>query len=232
MHLKTLYYTDKTMTSLQVTKSSGGQARKRDAILSAALEVFARDGHSRARVEDIATVASVSTRTIYNHFTDKDTLFAAVVEASASATSHAYISTIDEILGAVSDADDLGTALIACATALRDSVPPEHPHWGLVRHLHADVAHVSTEVADTWRRVGPARVNRQIALHFSSLTLRGLLRIADPDTAAEHYIALIRASWGSEFEPRLTEEHSVRQVELAVHAFLYGYAPALRENDA
>ncbi|MBL5972566.1 MAG: TetR/AcrR family transcriptional regulator [Candidatus Leucobacter sulfamidivorax] len=218
------------MKAVQIRRQDGGSALKRSAIVSAALEVFARDGFSRARVEDIAQAASVSTRTVYNHFQDKSALFAAVVEISATATSHAYIATIDGILGAVADPDDLESALISCAMALRESVPPEHPHWGLVRHLHADAAHVSVDVADTWRQVGPARVNRQIALHFSSLTLKGLLRLADPDAAAEHYIALIRSTWGSEFEPRVTEEHSARQVELAVRTFLYGYSTVPRDT--
>lgn len=48
-------------------------------LLEAAKVVFARDGYSRARMQDIATEAGVSTGAIYNRFRGKAELFATLL---------------------------------------------------------------------------------------------------------------------------------------------------------
>lgn len=204
--------------------SRGGTTAKRRAILDGALAVFARDGYARASIDAIAETANVSTRTIYNHFTDKAGLFAAVVEVSATAVSSAHIDQIDTILGAITSAEDLGPALIACGLALHTVVPPQAPHWGLVRHVHADGDHIPEDLINTWRRLGPARVKRQLALHLADLDRRRLLRLDDPDTAAVHYSALTSSAWASALEPDPSGERTAELMDLAVAAFLHGYA--------
>lgn len=62
----------------------GGQrlsVRKRASIIDAAIETFAACGFDRANMDTIAEVANVSKRTIYNHFSSKEDLFVAIVEA-------------------------------------------------------------------------------------------------------------------------------------------------------
>ncbi len=56
------------------------RASTRQAILDAAQNVFER-GVSRARMEDVASEAGVAVGTLYNHFTDRRSLFEAVMEA-------------------------------------------------------------------------------------------------------------------------------------------------------
>ncbi|WP_196467117.1 MULTISPECIES: TetR/AcrR family transcriptional regulator [Planomonospora] len=212
------------MSSVGAESRSGGTTAKRQAILDGALAVFARDGYARASIDAIAKTADVSTRTIYNHFTDKAGLFAAVVEAGATAVSRAHIDRIDTILGGITSAEDLEPALVDCGLALHSVVPPEAPHWGLVRHVHADADHIPPEVIDVWRRLGPARVKRQLALHLADLDRRGLLRLDDPHVAAVHYSALTGSAWGSALEPDPSAERAAELMNLAVAAFLRGYA--------
>ncbi len=52
---------------------------KRDAILTAAIEVFARYGLRKTTMGDIIREAGVSRATVYKHFADKDDIFDAVV---------------------------------------------------------------------------------------------------------------------------------------------------------
>lgn len=205
--------------------AGGGTTTKHRAILDGALAVFARDGYARASIDAIAETAGVSTRTIYNHFTDKTGVFAAVVEDSATATSTAHIDQVDEILGGITSARDLEPALISCGLALHTVVPPEAPHWGLLRHVHADAEHIPAEVVNTWRRAGPARVKRQLALHLADLARRGLLRLDDPATTAVHYSALTSSAWDSALEPHPSAERAAELMNSAVAAFLHGYAP-------
>lgn len=202
----------------------GGTTTKHRAILDGALAVFARDGYARASIDAIAQTAGVSTRTIYNHFTDKTGMFAAVVEDSATAVSTAHIDQIDDILGRITSAKDLEPALVSCGLALHTVVPPEAPHWGLLRHVHADEDHIGADVIDTWRRLGPARVKRQLALHLADLARRGLLHLDDPAIAAEHYAALTSSAWDSALEPHPSAERAAKLMDSAVAAFLHGYA--------
>src|SRR5262249_32683369 len=52
-----------------------------DEILAAALTVFARDGFSGARLDEIAELAGCTKGTIYVYFPSKDELFKAVVKS-------------------------------------------------------------------------------------------------------------------------------------------------------
>lgn len=53
--------------------------RKRSAILAAAAEQFRVHGYEAASMDAIAALAEVSKRTVYNHFTSKEELFAETV---------------------------------------------------------------------------------------------------------------------------------------------------------
>ena len=52
----------------------------RDAILDAALVVFARDGVRGSRVEDVAVEAGVSRQSVYYHYRSREELLAALLE--------------------------------------------------------------------------------------------------------------------------------------------------------
>lgn len=201
-----------------------GRAAKRRAILDGALEVFARDGYARASIDAIAEASDVSTRTIYNHFGDKAGLFEAVVEDSATSVSTAHIEQVDSILGGVASAAEMRQALTACGLALQTVVPPQEPHWGLVRHVLADAEHIPADVLDIWRRVGPARTTRQLALYLADFARRGMLVLDDPAIAAVHYSALTGSATGSALEPEVNAERAGELMGAAVAAFLDGYA--------
>src|SRR5690242_14232985 len=57
-----------------------GHAGKRDLIIGAAAEAICRYGFSGACIDDIAERAQVSRQTVYNHYRDRNALFAAVIE--------------------------------------------------------------------------------------------------------------------------------------------------------
>ena len=54
-------------------------SRKRQMILEGAVKVFIGNGFDTSSMDRIAEVAGVSKRTIYNHFTSKESLFQAIV---------------------------------------------------------------------------------------------------------------------------------------------------------
>lgn len=71
--------------------------RKRAAILEAAIEEFLAAGYDATSMDRIAASASVSKRTVYNHFPSKEALFAAILhrlwDASAGSAPSAYQAT-------------------------------------------------------------------------------------------------------------------------------------------
>src|SRR5881227_2604289 len=54
--------------------------RKRDAILRAAIDVFAERGYFNAQVADVARVAGVAAGTVYLYFRSKDDLLISIFE--------------------------------------------------------------------------------------------------------------------------------------------------------
>jgi AcrR family transcriptional regulator len=55
-------------------------SQTRERILSAAYRLFYKEGFARVSVDAIAAAAGVTKRTLYNHFTSKDELLAAVLD--------------------------------------------------------------------------------------------------------------------------------------------------------
>ena len=101
-------------TSLRQTSIDAASSRRkraseqrRQAILQAALEVFAAEGFAAARLDDVAARAGVAKGTIYLFFADKEALFEHLligavtpVLARVEALSQTETMSIDEVLEA------------------------------------------------------------------------------------------------------------------------------------
>ncbi|WP_131770844.1 TetR/AcrR family transcriptional regulator, partial [Candidatus Protofrankia californiensis] len=68
-----------TPVSAGITVTGRGRVDKREAILAAAFEVFARKGYEGASVDLIASEAGVAKPTLYNHLGSKENLFRLVM---------------------------------------------------------------------------------------------------------------------------------------------------------
>jgi AcrR family transcriptional regulator len=179
---------------------------KRQDILDAALTVFARDGYTRASIDVIAAEASASTRTIYNHFNDKATLFEQVIRASAERVALRHIAVIDQYLRKAreleDDLTDFGLAFLS------EGVDDFASHFALVRHIQADREHIPARALAAWQDTGPLRVRDHLAATLASLTG---LTLPDPVLAARQLIGLLSA--GDPVEPHIRS---------AVRLFLHG----------
>ncbi|MGK5555173.1 TetR/AcrR family transcriptional regulator [Actinomadura kijaniata] len=65
--------------------------RTRQALITAAREVFERDGYLDARISDITGTAGVASGSFYTYFTDKEEVFAAVVEQVNEEMLHPHL---------------------------------------------------------------------------------------------------------------------------------------------
>ena len=101
---------------------SHGRIDKRQAILDAAFTVFARRGYDQAGVQEIADEAGVAKPTVYNHMSDKETLFRETMLATANAVADANLEILDRLR---EPGDDLGPVLHdVCLRLVRTCADP------------------------------------------------------------------------------------------------------------
>jgi AcrR family transcriptional regulator len=211
-----------TRSNAAKPRPRGGLADKRRAIVTGALTVFARDGYTRASIDAISAEAGVSTRTVYNHFTDKAELFRAVIQESATRVADAQIAIIERYLHRVVD---LEPDLVEFGVALAGPERAEHvTHFALVRQVNAEVGHIPQEAIDAWQETGPLRVRRALAGRLRELADRGMLRLDDPERAALQLMRLIATGNPSYRGEAPAEEEIVETVTAGVRTFLYGLA--------
>ncbi|RJL32121.1 TetR/AcrR family transcriptional regulator [Bailinhaonella thermotolerans] len=196
----------------------GGTADKRQAILGGALTVFARDGYARSSIDAIAAEANVSTRTIYNHFQDKATLFQVVIQESADRVAARHIELIDRYLRKVTDPEE---DLVDFGLAIGDPGEEEQTHFALVRQVHAESEHIPRAAVEAWLRSGPLKVRQALASRLAGIPG---LDLPDPERAALHLMRLITPDPIPLRPP--TPEETRAHVTAGIRAFLYGYRRA------
>jgi TetR/AcrR family transcriptional repressor of mexJK operon len=163
----------------------GRSARKRRAILEAARDVFLGKGYGGASMDEVAALAAVSKQTIYQHFTDKKQLFAAIITGEIDAAE----ALTHELVAALPDSQDLEQDLRRFAR--RHIVDVTQPHLIRLRRIIIAEAERFPELAQTWYANGPERAHATLADVFRALARRGLLQVDDPLLAAEHFNWLI-----------------------------------------
>lgn len=201
---------------------------KREAVLRGAFVTFARDGYLGASIDTIAEQAGVSTRTIYNHFTDKEQLFRLVLEESATRVADTHIALMDEHLGA---AVDLEGSLTALALAWIAPAEDSAEHFALMRRIQAEREHLPKPAVEAWRRSGPLRVKQRLAEHLATFDQRGWLHLDDPQRAALQFASLV--SQGESWVSGSATAHgeALREsVAAGVQLFLYGCASPTRRS--
>jgi len=163
----------------------GRSARKRNAIVDAATELFLEQGYDGTSMDQVAARAAVSKQTVYKQFADKERLLGEVV-LGLSGTVDAFIDTVGRLLG---NPKDLGHALRQLArTYLRTVMQPRVLQ--LRRLLISQTARFPELAATYYERV-PERTITAIADCFRQLADAGVLRTPDPFLAARHYAVLV-----------------------------------------
>lgn len=205
---------------------------KRDAMLDAARIVFGRDGYVRGSIEAIASEASVSTRTIYNHFQDKQALFLTMILDSAERVRDAQLADIERHIGKIGRLEE---DLRALGRSFAEVVFTFDSHFAVVRQIHAEAPHLPSSVLAAWQAQGPQPVHDALARELARLSQEGRLTITDAPRAAQHFIALVSfevftmSFWGAvSVAPGLVGE----VVADGVKAFLGIYGPRAKPSKA
>ncbi|MCW2994982.1 MAG: regulatory protein TetR [Conexibacter sp.] len=141
-------------------------ARTRAALVTAARTVFERDGYLNARLTDITAEANCSTGSFYTYFTNKEEVFAAVLEEAQEEMLHPHVR---EVVG-----DEDPVAIIEASN--RAYLEAYERNAKLMRLLE-QVANIDDNFRELRRRRGALFVERN-ARSIRDLQARGL---ADPE---------------------------------------------------
>ncbi|PZG16962.1 TetR/AcrR family transcriptional regulator [Nonomuraea aridisoli] len=199
-----------------------GRIDKRQAILEGAFTVFAREGYAQACVQDIARESGVAKPTVYNHMTDKATLFRNALEAAAQTALAGRVAALEPL---AASQDDLRATLEEVAHALL-RLHTDSRSCALKRLLYSEINHFP-DILEIVKESGPDRLNQALADRLARLALAGRLRAADPDLAAEQFLALLLGPLEarSRLGTRTLEDAELRTMAAAaVDTFLRAWA--------
>lgn len=208
-----------------------GHQAKRDSIITAAADVFCREGFGGTCIDEVAARAQVSRQTVYNHYREKETLFMAVVEevmARANAAVFALLSTFPQ------NADNLEDDLVGFLVGLNKNCVCNKDGRFLRKLVNTEGARYP-HLFESWRREGPLKLTSALGALFARLAAGGALVIDDLDVAARQFLALGHADLQM---PLLlgetpSDQDTERAARNAVRTFLRAYgARAVTANVA
>jgi AcrR family transcriptional regulator len=166
-------------------------ARKRAAIVAAALNAFLDAGYAGASVNHIADSAGVSIKTLYRHFETKDELFAAVMHAACG-----------DLAGEHST-DDGGAAPVWYSTPPAEALPAAGAEY-LRNALSADQlalyrvvtrdGHQFPELAKRYHDETTGRRDATFAGYLDLWAARAGWTVHDKQAAAQVFAALLKAN--------------------------------------
>ena len=157
---------------------------KRTAILRAATEHFLRDGYEGTGLDAVAATAGVSKQTVYRHFTDKDTLFRAVIAAARAPRGTAPATGARLV-----DATDLRGSLARLGSALLAVTLDERV--AALRRLMIGELGRRPELHDMWVAAEPRAFGERLAAEFEELAAAGVIEVPDAHTAVLHLLSLL-----------------------------------------
>jgi TetR/AcrR family transcriptional repressor of mexJK operon len=207
----------------------GRSARKRQAILYAARDLFLQKGYAGASMDEVAAMADVSKVTIYKHFSDKHTLFVAVVTDAIDAAKAGSQSLVDQL----GNSTDIELDLRDFARRHVELVT--QPHLVQMRRLIIAEAHRLPDLARAWHRIGPERGHATLASQIDQLVARGELRVPDSLLAAQllNYLILSVPLNEAMFTGRdkpYSRRYLNRYADEAVRVFLAAYGSGRRRR--
>lgn len=162
--------------------------RSRAAAKDAARTLFLRNGYAGTTMEEIASLAELTKRTLYNNYADKEALFFEVVEDVIAYAEGFARELTDEISVEIS-ASNLRSALadLGCRLALAIV----RPEVVALRRLLIGEAREFPSLAKEYFDRAPGQVIEALASKFERLSGVGLLEVAEPRRAATQFAYLV-----------------------------------------
>jgi TetR/AcrR family transcriptional repressor of mexJK operon len=200
--------------------------RSRAAVVDAARTLFLRKGYAGTTMEEIAALAGVTKRTVYNNYGDKGALFTRIV-ADVIAYAEEFARALREEFTAGITAASLEASLDDLGRRLALGIV--RPEVIALRRLLIREAREFPALAAEYFDRAPGQVLEALSSRFKYLGRAGLLRVANGQRAAAQFAYLVagepldRAVLVGTIPPR---EHVIACAREGVQTFLARYKVA------
>lgn len=203
-------------------KNNIATSSKRDQIVIAARKLFLKNGYKATSMDAIVKEAAISKPTLYNHFHNKEQLFAQIACGMCDeyCASHCSSEDLDEqemtpelILKKIGQIflnqmilNPEGRAMLRMAI----SESPQFPELG-------------QSIWDT----GLNRLNLSLSSHLDQFNQKKILHVPDPDSAAKQFLGLVSGPYllpvmlGTQAPPKSEDVDAI--IEQAITVFMAGY---------
>jgi TetR/AcrR family transcriptional repressor of mexJK operon len=162
--------------------------RTRAAVVDAARSLFLRKGYAGTTMEEIAAVAGLTKRTMYNNYPDKAALFTQIV-ADVIAYAEAFARGLHEEFTVGITAANLGEKLDDLGRRMVLAIA--RPEVIALRKLLIGEARDFPALAADYYDRAPGQVIDALASGFAHLSRRGLLHMKDSRRAAAQFAYLV-----------------------------------------
>jgi len=156
---------------------------KRELIVAAARKLFLGTGFGSTSMDAIAAEAGVSKRTVYSHFQNKETLFAAIMRGMCQAMSGLNPEE------PIPDAPPQQVLKSIGLHILHGVLDPEA--LDLFRVVLAE-SPTFPELGKAFWEAGPEVMKSFLSQYLSGLDRQGVLSVPDPDLAAFQFIGMVK----------------------------------------
>ncbi len=191
---------------------------KRQAILDAAKQAFIDHGYSGASVEAIAEAAPVSKPTLYNHFKNKQALFAAVIDSQCATLLNTLADVRTERSNPAAGLQSIAEAFVELVYG-DDSIQ-------LYRLIIAEQQHFP-ELGELVYRTGPEPVLQQLSAYLADLRAHDILQINDLATSSRLFLNMLKGDQHFRcllgLQTGLSEAEKRQLIDAAVCLFLKGH---------
>ncbi len=211
---------------IKIQKTGPGRPKsltKRAAILDAAQALFLRQGYEGSSMDAIAQEAGVSKLTVYNHFTDKETLFCAAIEAKCETQlSELFVSCTDTA------PKNLRECLLAIAHSFQTLV--DSPESLAMHRLIISHAVSNPALSHLFYQATALRIINKMEQLLTTIDKAQQLEITQPKQAAEHFFALLKGTRNLQllvgYQPERLTSTAQQHVESVVDLFIRAYQPS------
>jgi AcrR family transcriptional regulator len=161
---------------------------RREAIIEAAARMFEELGYENASMNELTKRLGGSKGTLYGYFPSKDELVVAVVRQFATA----HMAAAAAVLQAALEGDE---PLQASLLRFGDQALKVVANDARARSIHRVVVAESgrSNVGELFRDSGPRQLILLLAQLLRRQAERGAIALADPDLAAQQFMALLNA---------------------------------------
>ena len=195
---------------------------KRAAILNAAQVLFLQHGYEGSSMDAIAQEAGVAKLTVYNHFTDKETLFCAAIQAKCETQlSQLFVSPTD------APPSNLRECLLTIAHSFQALV--DSPESLAIHRLMISQAQINPALAHLFYEATALRTLHKMELLLARIADAQQLDIANPKRAAEQFFSLLKGARNLQllvgYQPDSAAIDIHQHVEETVDLFIKAYQP-------